>query len=349
MPVSEENIQQQLESVFGIPTTECEKEGQSQFQEDHLIADKAGIGDLRTAVEFHLNKGDRSSLHVGIYATIPTAFAFKKGLKGSSFKKKFKRPTISFIELIDQTGFINSDRKDLEALQATLEKFFLGALDTLSANLLEDDLGNNRHSGLGISFRTQTHIGDYLTREFGEAFTFNNYFSIEYLFQSREKRCFVDVNNPEDFEINLEELENDETKAAQTLKFFEEQFVNKFYPFVIDTKVKPGFIFEWVTHLNFESEHLGIAFGHDIWVRSQEDLSDLDFCNHKGDHLNPKIFAVERARAPHSFQAKILGSFFMKAPRPTRTWIIGLNADWTYVRSGIGKDWTVTLDMEVHF
>ena len=63
------------------------------FQDQHLICDKFGIGDTRIYLDYPIIKKKYLSTRLGILTTIPTAFAMEKGLKGTSFAFSKKSAT----------------------------------------------------------------------------------------------------------------------------------------------------------------------------------------------------------------------------------------------------------------
>jgi hypothetical protein len=56
-----------------------------------------------------------------------------------------------------------------------------------------------------------------------------------------------------------------------------------------------------------------------------------------------------KARKPLAHQLKVFGSLFYTLDQPTYSCVISLNADKTFLSSGIGKDYNLVLQFETSF
>ena len=85
-------------------------------------------------------------------------------------------------------------------------------------------------------------------------------------------------------------------------------------------------------------------FGWDFWAKGRDSLADIRACLDTLQKLD-----ICKARLPFALQFKILGSAAYRVDHDDCTWILSLNVDKTFIRAGMGKDFTVTLGIEAHF
>ncbi len=324
-----------VEQLFGEPD--------KQFQEDHLISDAFGFGDTRITFEFPIKKKTKITVKLGAQVTIPTAFAFTKGLKGTSFKKDKPKPSFSFQEL-----FKLGEKNSTAALEKALD-FFLGALDRLSTNLLDPMLGNHNHLGIGIILRTKTPLQTFIKRSWARNFAFQGRISFEYLFPARERRFFIDKVDPEELNPDLQKfdpdfLEENPILAQESLAFLERTFVNKFYPFVLTTTVHPGIIIRWTSATSYTKNRWKIQLGSDLWAQTRESLHSIQAPENLRTRLD-----VDKARKPVAYLSKLHGGIFYTIDRDNRTWVLSLNGDETFSNVGVGEDFSLSFNVEVHF
>ncbi len=314
-------------------------EQQEKFQDEHLIADKFGLGDTRFELDFKLKECEDYSVKLGFLATIPTAVAFAKGIKGSYFDKCCPRPELNFQDILG-CGDIDTVAAKERAV-AIIQHFLTASLDHLSANLLETGLGDEGHFGLGLLLYANNNFGLIFKRPWACNLNWDNRISLEYLFANDEKRFFGACPNTEEF--NSRDFD-DPDQAISNLAFLEAELVNRFFPYVFNATVFPGLVFWWTTKWHYEGRKWGGYLGNDIWAQGKEKLRDLDFPEKLSPLLNP-----DKALLPFAFQSKIIGSLYYKADRETRDWTIGLNGDYTYASRGIGKDFMITFNLEANF
>ena len=157
-----EAAERELAEAFG----ESDTGNAEEFQDQHFVSDKIGFGDLRIEVDAQAYGSDSFLLRLGAQFTFPTAFAFKKGLKGNSFPKPCNLPTFDLLKLgcILEGNDPDNDAQEREDIFEILSPFFLEALDRLSANLLETGLGNGGHVGIGIVAHTETCVWKVLEK-----------------------------------------------------------------------------------------------------------------------------------------------------------------------------------------
>ena len=322
-------LTQEEKDALMVQFGETTEDEQERFQKDHLISDKFGFGDLRLYGEFNIIKKPTCNINMGPLVTLPTAFALVKDIMGSTFKPCKKRPVFNAQELCacgDLTSFT-----------------VLGyqAIDNLSALILEEQLGNRRHLGLGGFIDWQQRLSTFIGRPWTEHISLKNTLSFEYLVPNNEPRYFIRPANPADY--NRRNFE-DESQAADNLLFLETELINTLFPFNYTTRVHPGCVVWWDAQMAYQGDRLGISTGLDFWFHSKEKLSRIQSCGVPCNEL-----AVATAHAPVAYQLKALGSLSYTLTRPTHQWVMGFGADKTFIRAGIGKDYTVNAFLRASF
>ena len=338
-----EEEQDAIEKEFGA----LSPDEQEKFQEAHMISDKIGLGDLRMEIDFPLmsNYGKMRS-RVGMFTTIPSSLPLIKGLLGSDYIPKKCRPSFNLEQMFDLAG---SPATSDEAMKMAKD-FLLCAIDGISSNLLDTDLGNNRHLGLGFLMRTKTPLSVLIKRPWAEKVYWKGKMTFEYLFPRRRQRWFVECQNPCLFaERNFQEYEDDpdnitEEKAKSDLEFLEKHFVDKLFPYVFETKVRPGIVFMWASRLSYEARRIGFHLGWDTWVQTGERLSDIFVTNELASKLD-----IGRAKRCFAYQWSLYGSLFFKVKRYNKELIISLNAEGVASNRGIGSDFILSLNIESNF
>ncbi|TET05769.1 hypothetical protein E3J79_04500 [Candidatus Dependentiae bacterium] len=325
------------EAVFGAPSD-------TSFQDNHLISDKLGIGDTRFIVAFHVIRRENCVINLGFQTTIPTAFAFKKGLKGSSFEqwKKIRHCRFSIETLWDLA------QKDVKSATEYGTDFFLGVLDTLAANLLDVELGNNKHPGIGFFMQTKNRLSFLFKRPWAHSIKYKGTVSLEYLLPKTERRFFLIKTCPEELDkdlYNSDQAEIDPEYALQWLTLIEETFTNKFYPAALDTRVQPGIIFQWTSNFFYETGPWRFLLGTDWWIQGPTSLESLEVPS----DIGALRIDLKKAEPCYAFQSKICGGIFYTFKQLRRNWNLSLYGDYTYWSSGIGNDFTVAFNFEVDF
>ncbi len=347
--------QRAIEERFGV----LDPEEAEQFQKNHAISDKLGFGDLRFEADFAASLSDTFALRFGAFTTLPTAFAIKKGLRGTCFLEDLKQPTFDLQELFDlifndgdlsnPTISTNEQNKAYDLIVGDLCRnkngFLLGALDRMNAILLETKLGNSQHLGIGFMFRTRTSLRALLDEyEWADNISWNNRGSIEYLAPSTETRFFIKRNQPSDFS-SRDFDSTDPIIQKANLAFLEMELVDKFYPYAIKTRIQPGVIFHWMSRWCFSGEVWDLSIGSDFWLQHAESFESFN-C------IDPDIFTkldLCNAQKEMAYQFKTFGSLAVKILRADYTVYISLNGEGTNWNKGIGDDWTASLNIEANF
>jgi len=316
-----------VEVILGANTVDQ----QARFQSQHLVSDKFGLGDTRIEVDFQVIENEHAHLQLGLQTTIPTAVPLYSSIEGSVFHECPNRPTFDFSAL-----FNNPTQGSV-----ILQEFLTGALDKLAANLLDTRLGNNGHLGLGAYAQLEAPVSCLIDRPWTDNMSFWSKLKLEYLCPAHEQRYFVNQVNLADF--NARDFNSDD-QAADNLNFLNQQIVDRFYPYVLRTLVNPGIVFHWVGKTCYESKGWGGALGLDLWAQGPESLGKIDFCNVSCNNLN-----LNTATVPFAFQSKVVGNILFKATRRDYEWIASLNGDYTFASAGIGKDYMLSVNVEVNF
>lgn len=332
--------QKAIEHEFGATT----KKEQKEFQERYLISDKLGFGDMRIELDFKLFK-KVPSLRLGLFTTLPIAFSLKKGMMGTIFPKPSCQPFIDFSRLFDIVMVYNSSPEQQEQLEqearCIIESFALGALDRLSANLLEPSLGNGGHFGIGAFLRTKTPLAMFLKWPWANKVSFNNRMSIEYQFSALRKRFFI--KNPDLVGFRQRDFD-DPDQAESNLLFLERELIDRAYPIALDTPIHKGFIFRTTSQFCWAHNNWGLIVGTDWWVQSTEHLG----VPHTGPETLTRINRY-KAKMPFAYQNKIMGSVVYTHYTPERDWHFSFIADKTMISAGIGKDYTLAISIETSF
>ena len=166
-----------------VPDTQ---ENETEFQDRFLVSDKFGIGDTRIYADYPLAKGKYIHMRLGFLTTLPTAFAFEKGLKGTHFTRAIVRPDFDLVAFFT----LRDEQKNDEA-NALAISYALQALDNLDAILLDTPLGNNGHVGLGVYLKNWMPISKYIKQSWSHRLTWRSFMSLEYLIPATEQRSYV--------------------------------------------------------------------------------------------------------------------------------------------------------------
>jgi len=317
-----------IETALGALTAD----EQARFQRDHLVSDKFGFGDTRLEAGFLVRDHETTRIELGFYATIPTAVALYSNIMGNTFHECQARPIFDFANLF------NLACTDLAQTLVIATDFMLGALDMLAANLLDEKLGNGGHFGLGLYSQGQTRL-----HQCPENIYLWSKIKLEYLLPAHENRFFINQVDTSCFD-SRNFSNTDPAISADNLNFVDQQIVDRLYPYVLRTLVYPGIVFQWTGKACYEAKSWGSSLGLDAWCQGPESFGDVKCCLIPCQNLN-----YDTAKLPFAAQGKILGEVFFKAHRPTHQWIVSFNGDYTFVSSGIGKDFSISANVEVNF
>lgn len=331
-----------IQAAFGITDPADDLE----FARNNLISDKVGFGDLRLNLDFPFRNTPGISTKLGIQATIPTAFALKKGLYGTTFKKRCRGPILDLCKL-----FKLVQDNQIEKATQIAAAFADAALQQFNANLIELPMGNGGHFGLGVYMRSKTPLSSVIKRPWAQNITMRSRISAEYLFPRRKDRYFIECDPSARYaalgldrsitEI-VDEISDNPAYARAVLAFLESQLTDKVFPFSLSTRVRPGMIFRWMTKYIYETDlNWGYFVGTDTWLTTKEKLSDVRIPSCIPSPLNCKI-----AQKPFGYQVGFLGTVFWKRPSG---FLLSLNSEYNFTSTGIGSDFLVSFNFEKSF
>lgn len=298
--------------------------------EKHAVSDRFGFGDLGLKWGYLLINNENLCTKLGLQLTLPTAIAFKKGIIGSDFQDDLSnRPSISLQEIFN-LAFCGQSTEAIEKM-ATLG---FQAIDWLSAMVLDQDLGR-KNLGIGVFIEPKFNVA--------KSVTIKSIASFEYFIPNQKTRFFILRKNPALFDesIYLRIVDSGtEQEANDALNFFNEQIIETLFPNAVLTPVSPGFTFQFNVAPDFNFNEWSLSFGLDFWYQQKERFNRTD--------LNP-LFKIDEAIKSHAYQTKLFGSMCYTSLQKCYDWRLSVNADQTIGSVGIGKDYTVSLGLELNF
>lgn len=324
------------------------------FARKHLVSDKLGFGDSRLYLDGQIAQTEHLIMRLGLQLTLPTAFALVKHLYGRNFHPHSQRPVLDVGHLIDLG---NGNTQSVAEASAIGERFFLGVLDSLATTLIETELGNNRHVGIGLFARPYTHLQRFIHRPWAENFALRSKWAFEYLLPAPETRFFIDQNNRASFDnLGLNQppatikahIMSDPVYAQNVVNFLQGRLVDQLYPFPFRARVFPGFIINITPSLLYQGKRWAFDVGYDFYLATKEKLHDIQVC--KTYDGRPFTIDVCKATKPMAYQSKAVGQLLYRTLRgPYFEWVFSFNADYTFSSSGIGKDFSVSFNFEANF
>ena len=309
------------------------------FIDQHLISDKFGIGDTRIYLDHPVIKNKYLSTRLGLLATIPTAFAMKKGLKGTHLHRVINRPILDLINLVEKAMPGSTTQVTQQAFD-----FALDALDNLGAMILNPPMGNGGHFGLGVLAKNRSPLSGLIKQDWARRFIMRSFISLEYLFPATEWRSFRVPANEALFNARDFTQTTDQLIINSNFYFLLQQLTDRLFPIAIHARVSPGVVFRWSSQMCYEGDENGFTLGTDTYVRNRENLSHLD-----ATPATKSIIDAFNARAPLAYQSKLVGSIFFKIEKPDRLHTISLLADYTMMNKGIGADFMLALNIDTTF
>lgn len=341
----QEDLRKLGEDIFGKPTTPEEikaaEKKQHELEDQHLISDQFGIGDTRIFLDYSIIKKKHMYTRVGFVATIPTAFAMKKGLRGNSFCLIKNRPLLDLQEVV---GIIQEAIEGQVESEIQARSFAFAAFDNVGAMILDSPLGNGGHLGLGIMLRNRSPLSNFVKLDWARRYIMRSFVSFEYLLPKTEWRSFrVPVDEAL---FNARDLTETDDMAVvnSNYAFLQRQLTDRLFPIAIQATVYPGFVFRWSSQMCYEGDYAGFTFGTDTYVRNTEKLTNLN-----ANKVTQHFIDQYHAECPFSYQAKAIGSIFFKVHKPDKLWVISLVADYTYMFRGIGSDFMLSFNTDVTF
>lgn len=325
-----------VEEEFGA----VDPQEQEAFQKDHLVSDKFGLGDARLEWGHHLFKTTSTTIHVGVQATIPTAFKWFNGPNGSTYPRPNNFPTLDtdlFFTLIEDPTITNQ-----ELVFNKITALGLGALDRLAATLLDAPLGNARHLGVGIFEQNHLLLDHFFPKaRWARGVVIDSRISLEYLLPAHEKRFFINKVNKSAFAARDFD---DPTQDQQNLDFLTQELIARYYMRAYSVSIQPGIIFRWTSQASGQARIWGWHAGSDLWIQSKETIESIRAPKNILDQLD-----VAKAKGFMAYQSTIFGGIVYKMQRSLRTWFLSLNGETTYSHTGIGAQWGINISVKTDF
>lgn len=315
---------------------EADKVEQEKLTRAHFVADKLGLSDTRIKISHQFSEREKFCGRIGAQIILPTAFAFKSGLYGSKFRHDvMNRPNVDLCRLI--TLAIDSTQKDIDAVAKMGMDLGYNIIDWLSAVLLDDPLGNNKHFGIGGFLENSYKIS--------ESIKLDAVVSLDYLIPRSENRFYQKLKNPacfsdSRFPANLDEEDPDDIALANILvNFLNQQTVETFFPLPYKAMVKPGFMFQFTMGPNITVKNWNFNFGYDFWIK-QKDIVKPIFKQDAQLVTSPAFKCMQ-----NKFYANLK---FNKISR-CKDWAVYLSGEQTFANSGIGNELTAALGFQINF
>lgn len=318
-----------LEPITGTPSLD----EQQFFAEEYLINDRLGLGDFRFEFDKPVCCFPLFKARMGFFATIPTAFAVSTGIIGSNIQPPCIRPYLNLQDLLNNTDAI------LNVSESEASDFFIAALNNLSSMILDTNLGNYGHFGIGWVLKTRSWLCNFIKRPWAEHIKLKSRMSVELLLPAKERRYFVRTIDLNEFERR--DFQN-ESQANSNYNFLVQTLTDRLFPMTAYAVVYPGIIFRSTSRGMYESDAFSCFVGTDMYVRTQECVTDVD-C------VNVCDLALEKAERPTAYQSKIIAGVAFKKQMCDKEWIFSINGDATVLSSGIGLDYMVTFNLDVNF
>jgi hypothetical protein len=295
-----------------------------EYQSDHLISDKVGLGDSRLFAAYQFLDKNDATINIGVQVTLPSALPVQKGVIGSEFRECLKNPSLDLCDILN-LGLNPGALK--RRISQDLSNFGNEFIDRLAAILNDTSLGNKGHWGLGIFLEPAFNFNDTLS--------WRTHLSVEQLLPGCELRFFIKKFNEEEFDSH-DYTSSDETIAEDNLRFLNQRIIDMFFPDPKGIEVLPGLIVFCSNYLTYKlSPTYSFMLGLDYWHQEQEEF----FISNKSNDFME--YNVNKARNPSAQQLKILGAASYKHGNKDNGWILSLKGDTTIFSTGIGKTYTV--------
>lgn len=323
---------------------------QAEFRKNYFVSDKVGFGDCRFILEYPLLVESDLHANIGGYITLPTAFAVKKGMLGSSFAKPKTIPPLTIFETLFDLALDPSLATAQEEAFNIVKNLLLDSFNRAASNLLDTPLGNGGHVGLGLFAHSCIPMSTFIKRQGATQVHMVSRLSAEYLFPSREKLFYIHKNKLKDIDLDTFKPDThtpDPAKAAADLKFIEQELIHRFFLAAYNTRVKPGIIFHGNNTFRYQGRRWGWDIGTDTWIQTKDTLSTITIPS------CPNVLSLadidkKKSEPFFAYRGKVCGGINYCVTNPTNKLNISLNLDTTLFNSGIGKDFVLFFKIECH-
>jgi len=303
------------------------------FAREHLISDQLGFGDLRINFEHLFIDTHKQMFSAGIRATIPTAFAVKKGLYGSNFNLFTPAPSFDLYTDFLLPGL--PPIQNIPLLNENIQTLGYAIMDRLATILVQTPLGNNHHLGIGVFTHNKMIFSDRIS--------LSGLVSAEILLPANEQRFFV--NNTPVAAFNVFDWANNAVQVNEKLNFLNEQFINKLFPKDYQVSVFPGFIIQSTSAFTYKGRRADITAGTDLWWHTDERFLTIDAPK---EIKNQNLISKSTAKMGYGYQSMLWFSLEKKF-KPGSSWKFGLRAEVTANSFGVGEEWGACILIQKFF
>ena len=302
----------------------CSGNTVQDFLTEHVVNDFFGIGDLRAQFLADVITTDCFIFSLGAELDLPTTITLARGIIGRNFSECPEQPPFDYFKLMCLA------QTNPTAAQNLGMQFGIGALDRLTQIAGLAHLGS-QHAGIGLLAEF-----DY---SFDETLRWDNKFRLFYSCPANEKRFFRTIKNPVDFERDYEDLALGEANNL----FLSEQTVLFLYPPVVIARTIPGVITQYTTSFFWNRDCFKAELGYDLWYQGPEQLRIVDYLG------APRNLDVCKGIKAAAIQHKIFANIAVDRNDGCYDWRFMFFGDVTFANRGIGKDWTVGVDLRTLF
>lgn len=303
------------------------------FIEQHFIADRIGIGDLRFHAGINIFENDHHNLMGYLELTFPIDGTFEEGLIGCSYPKRPRQPDLDLLKItaLVDPSFVPDENETDAANEAgqMLTNFAINALDRITRIVADRPLGSE-HFGLGPAFHYAYTVDEqhYLTA----------LARIQYLSPRTRVRFFNERSERLDAEALNEQAETDPRGA---LAVIEQEIVNTLFPQMRDTRIEPKISVELNGAFHRTTENTHMSIGYDVWYRHED---EIELKNKTYTNLS-----IQKATRPRALQTKIFANASFITMSNHYLWHLGIFGDYTFEHTGIGRDSIIGVRITMDF
>jgi hypothetical protein len=309
------------------------------FTNQHLVRDRAGIGDLRIQGFYDISHYEDRPVNIGLELTFPTAWTAKRGIIGGNFCKTSPIPEIDYQTIFDfyggtLEGFGKSPKTCKLELAELVVGYGIATLDRLTSILGDSSLGLQHFKGGPVVYTTQPLCWRTSLDLYGE---------LQWSAPHQELRFFRIKKNQLEFFRNYTSI--DPVVAEANLQFLDQQSTNFLYPTAVKISTRPGMMFHINGALTTEWHPiLSTTLGYDYWSQRKEKLGKISCRVTPGDPLDLCAGMQHSAR-----EGKIFGNVMTKLCELNYDILIVLRGDLSVQNRGIGKSFTLGVDFVFDF
>ncbi|MGZ6250881.1 MAG: hypothetical protein ACXWL2_02535 [Candidatus Chromulinivorax sp.] len=297
-------------------------ETEDDFIYNNIVMDQFGISDLKVKAIYQMHESPTFDFYLGGFTILPTATAFKRGMIGTWFDHNNERAylDLSLINPLD----ISVENQD------AISEFFLAAVDKLSSIVLDCPLGNKGH----VVIAPTLNFNYYFHRKW----QFSNDFSLQYSLPALEKRFYRFIQSNNDFMYAYNEAYNSDPLTF--VYFVNESLQNLLFPYMYETMVHPGIVFNCTNQLLHTHHDWTFNFGSNFWYHSAESLDTSAI---------PLQLDYQSAQASHAAQEKLFAQATWNSESTNYSWSLSLYGDITIWNIAMGNDYTLGINVDCKF